>query len=80
MASVQLHVASNVRFPSLSADVGKLRVSGGRDGLSGTRAGVTSAEINARIKPTADVSVPFIFSPSSVTGILQLPEVLTTSS
>lgn len=59
MTSVQLHITSSVKF-SLSADVGKFRVSGGRDGLSGTRAGVTFAEINGGIKPTADVLVFYI--------------------
>lgn len=63
-------------FLSLSADVGRFRVSGGRDGLSGTRAGVTFAEINARIKPAADVSGSFMFFTVFCYRqvILQLPE------
>lgn len=76
MASVQLHITSSVRFSSLPADVSKFQVSGGRDGLSGTRAGVTFAKINARIKPTADVSVSFMIFPvfRYRQVILQLPE------
>lgn len=79
--SVQPHTASRVRFSS-SADVGKFRVSGGRDGLSGTRAGITSAEINARIKAAADVPVPFMFLPSSVShsSAARKPEKVLTNS
>lgn len=57
---VQLHITSSVQFSLPFCWCRQIPGFRWERQLSGTRAGVTFDEINARIKPTADVSVSYV--------------------